>query len=88
MQCAAALMERLRGLADVAGVLALAWVAAHAALLVLLALAWGLLMTGKVVLGWLAHTVVLVFLLAAGVLLALWLWPSRRRRAPRLPRPA
>lgn len=86
MQCAAAMMARVRGLAGTAGALALAWVVAHAALLALLVLAWGLLVAGKVVLGWLAHAFVFVFLLAIGIAMALWLWQAPR--ILRLPRPA
>ena len=62
------------------------WLAVHAALLALLALAWGLVIAAKLVLGWMAHALVFVILLASGVTLALWLWKAARPR--RLPRPA
>ena len=62
------------------------WLAVHVVLLAMLALAWGLVIAAKVVLGWLAHTFVFIILLASGVTLALWLWKAARPR--RLPRPA
>ena len=62
------------------------WLALHAAALALLALVWGLVVAAKLVLGWLAHALVFVILMASGVLLAFWLWKAVQPR--RLPRPA
>lgn len=64
----------------------LAWLAIHAAVLALLALVWGLVVAAKLVLGWLAHALVFMFLLASGALLVVWLWKAATAR--RLPRPA
>jgi hypothetical protein len=65
---------------------ALAWLALHAVALALLALVWGLVVAAKLVLGWLAHVLFFVILMASGALLAFWLWKAVQPR--RLPQPA
>jgi hypothetical protein len=66
--------------------LALAWLALHAAVLALLAVVWGLVVAAKLVLGWMAHALVFVILLASGALLVFWLWKAVQPR--RLPQPS
>ena len=77
---------RAVGAARMAGPFVAAWLALHLAVLGLLALVWGLVVAAKVVLGWLAHSLVFLILLVSGVLLVLWLWKAAQPR--RLPRPA
>ena len=82
----AGVKSRAAGWARIAAPFVLAWLALHAAALALLALVWGLVVAAKVILGWLAHSLVFLILLVSGALLVLWLWKAAQPR--RLPRPA
>ncbi|HEU4549116.1 MAG TPA: hypothetical protein VFS01_05430 [Rhizomicrobium sp.] len=83
---AESLHARAVGIAGLAGPFVAAWLALHLAALGLLALVWGLVVAAKVILGWLAHSLVFLILLVSGALLVLWLWKAAQPR--RLPRPA